>query len=95
MTKLIQQTFDQIAQLPEDQQDSLAIYIQKNLIELLKKSEKENEIDEEEISEYFPADHVITETIKIYEELLGIHIYQIAKRVLLKFQRRSSPASFN
>jgi hypothetical protein len=46
MTKLIQETFEQILQLSEEQQDTLASYLQKHLIELLKKSEKEKRIVE-------------------------------------------------
>jgi len=46
MTKLIQETFEQILQLSEEQQDTLATYIQKHLIELLEKSEKEKRIFE-------------------------------------------------
>jgi hypothetical protein len=74
MTKLIQQTFDQIAQLPEDQQDSLAIYIQKNLIELLKKSEKEKRIAEQK----YTIDDFNAETqqaIKNVEEGKNLSIY--------------------
>lgn len=44
MTKLIQETFEQILQLSEEQQDTLATYLQKHLIELLKKSEKEKRL---------------------------------------------------
>jgi len=44
MTKLIQETFEQILQLSEEQQDTLATYLQKYLIELLKKSEKEKRL---------------------------------------------------
>ena len=74
MTKLIQQTFDQIAQLPEDQKDSLAIYIQKNLIELLKKSEKEKRIAEQK----YTIDDFNAETqqaIKNVEEGKNLSIY--------------------
>jgi hypothetical protein len=46
MTKLIQETFEQILQLSEEQQDTLASYLQKHLIELLEKSEKEKRIAE-------------------------------------------------
>ena len=74
MTKLIQQTFDQIAQLPEEQQNNLAIYIQKNLIELLKKSEKEKRIAEQK----YTIDDFNTETqqaIKNVEEGKNLSIY--------------------
>ncbi len=74
MTKLIQQTFDQIAQLPEDQQDSLAIYIQKNLIELLKKSEKEKRIAEQKYTiDDFNAK--TQQAIKNVEEGKNLSIY--------------------
>jgi len=46
MTKLTQETFEQILQLSEEQQDALATYLQKHLIELLEKSEKEQRIVE-------------------------------------------------
>jgi hypothetical protein len=74
MTKLIQQTFDQIAQLSEEQQDSLAIYTQKNLIELLKKSEKEKRIAEQK----YTIDDFNAETqqaIKNVEEGKNLSIY--------------------
>jgi hypothetical protein len=44
MTKLMQQTFEQILQLSEDQQDTLAIYLQKNIDEILQKAEQEKQI---------------------------------------------------
>lgn len=44
MTKLIQETFEQILQLSEEQQDTLATYLQKHLIELLEQSEKEKRL---------------------------------------------------
>ncbi len=44
MTKLIQETFEQILQLSEEQQDTLATYLHKPLIKLLEKSEKEKRI---------------------------------------------------
>ena len=75
MTKLIQQTFDQIAQLSEEQQDSLAIYIQKNLIELLEKSEAEKRITEQA----YTIDDFNAETqqaIKNIEEGKNLSIYQ-------------------
>ncbi len=75
MTKLIQQTFDQIAQLSEEQQDSLALYIQKNLIELLKKSETEKRITEQT----YTIDNFNAETqqaIKNVEEGKNLSIYQ-------------------
>ena len=74
MTELIQQTFDQISQLPEDQHDSLAIYIQKNLIEILKKSEKEQRIAEQK----YTIDDFNAETqqaIKNVEEGKNLIIY--------------------
>lgn len=46
MTNLIHKTFDQISQLSEDQQNALAIYIQKHLDEFLQKAEKEKRIQE-------------------------------------------------
>jgi hypothetical protein len=47
MTKLIQETFEQISRLPEEQQNTLAIYLQKHLDEVLQKAEKEKRIEEE------------------------------------------------
>ncbi|AOY81505.2 hypothetical protein BJP36_17910 [Moorena producens JHB] len=47
MTKLIQETFEQIAQLSEDQQNALAIYLRKNLAEFLQQAEREKRIEEE------------------------------------------------
>jgi|GEM_PF-2247009 len=46
MTKLIQETFEQISQLNEEQQNTLAIYLQKHLHEFLQKAEKEKRIEE-------------------------------------------------
>ena len=47
MTKLIQETFEQIAQLSEEQQNALAIYLQKHLAEFLQQVEIEKRIEEE------------------------------------------------
>jgi hypothetical protein len=47
MTKLIQENFEQILQLFEEQQDTLATYLQKHLIELLEKLEKKKHITEQ------------------------------------------------
>ncbi|WP_293078566.1 hypothetical protein [Moorena sp. SIO3H5] len=46
MTKLIQETFEQIAQLSEEQQNALAIYLQKHLAEFLQQAEREKRIEE-------------------------------------------------
>ncbi len=46
MTKLMKQTFEQILQLSEDQQNTLAIYLQKNIDEILQKAEQEKQITE-------------------------------------------------
>lgn len=46
MTKLIQETFDQIARLSEEQQDTLATYLQKHLAKFLEQAEKERRIAE-------------------------------------------------
>ncbi|CCI18178.1 conserved hypothetical protein [Microcystis aeruginosa PCC 9807] len=46
MTKLIQETFEQIALLSEEQQDSLATYLKKHLAEFLEEAEKERRIAE-------------------------------------------------
>lgn len=46
MTKLIQETFEQISRLSEDQQNTLAIYLQKHLDEFLQQAEKEKRIQE-------------------------------------------------
>ena len=46
MAKLIQKTFEQILQLSEDQQNTLAIYLQKHLDEFLEQAEKEKRIAE-------------------------------------------------
>jgi biotin-(acetyl-CoA carboxylase) ligase len=46
MTRLIRGTFEQIAQLPEEQQDTLATYLQKHLAEFLAQAEKERRIAE-------------------------------------------------
>ncbi|MEA5536524.1 hypothetical protein [Crocosphaera sp. XPORK-15E] len=46
MTKLIQETFEQILQLPEEQQNTLAIYLRKHLDEFLEQAEKEKRIAE-------------------------------------------------
>ena len=47
MTKLIQETFEQIAQLSEEQQNALAIYLQKHLALILQQAEREKRIEEE------------------------------------------------
>lgn len=47
MTKLIQETFEQISQLSEEQQNALATYLQKHLDEFLQKAEQEKRIEEE------------------------------------------------
>ena len=47
MTKLIQETFEQISRLSEEQQNTLATYLQKHLDEFLQKAEKEKRIEEE------------------------------------------------
>ncbi len=47
MTKLIQETFEQISQLSEEQQNTLATYLQKHLDEFLQKAEQEKRIEEE------------------------------------------------
>lgn len=41
MTKLVQETFEQISQLSQEQQNTLAIYLKKHLDEFLQKAEKE------------------------------------------------------
>jgi biotin-(acetyl-CoA carboxylase) ligase len=46
MTKLIQETFEQIALLSEEQQDSLATYLKKHLAEFLEEAKKERRIAE-------------------------------------------------
>jgi len=46
MTKLIQETFEQIALLSQEQQDSLATYLKKHLAEFLEEAEKERRIAE-------------------------------------------------
>lgn len=46
MTKLIQETFEQISQLSEEQQNTLATYLQKHLEKFLQEAEKEKRIDE-------------------------------------------------
>ncbi|MDJ0601585.1 MAG: hypothetical protein QNJ37_22410 [Crocosphaera sp.] len=46
MTQLIQETFEQILQLSEEQQNMLAIYLQKHLDEFLQQAEKEKRIEE-------------------------------------------------
>ncbi len=46
MTKLIQETFEQISRLSQEQQNTLAIYIQKHLDEFLQQAEKEKRIEE-------------------------------------------------
>lgn len=46
MTKLIQATFEQISQLSEEQQNTLATYLQKHLEKFLQEAEKEKRIDE-------------------------------------------------
>ncbi|MGK7932409.1 MAG: hypothetical protein AB4041_13390 [Microcystaceae cyanobacterium] len=45
MTKLLKATFEQISQLPEEQQNTLAIYLQKHLAECLQEAEKEKRIE--------------------------------------------------
>ena len=45
MTKLIQETFEKISRLSEEQQNTLAIYLQKNLDNFLQKAEKEIRIE--------------------------------------------------
>ncbi len=47
MTKLVQETFEKISRLSEDQQNTLATYLQKHLDEILQKAEKEKRIEEE------------------------------------------------
>ncbi len=47
MTKLIQKTFEQISQLSEEQQNTLATYLQKHLEKFLQEAEKENELTKE------------------------------------------------
>ncbi|WP_202799229.1 MULTISPECIES: hypothetical protein [Moorena] len=46
MTKLIQETFEQIAQLSEEQQNALAIFLQKHLALILQQAEREKRIEE-------------------------------------------------
>jgi hypothetical protein len=46
MTKLIQETFEQISRLSQEQQNTLAIYLQKHLDEFLQQAEKEKRIEE-------------------------------------------------
>ncbi|MDJ0746421.1 MAG: hypothetical protein QNJ32_24075 [Xenococcaceae cyanobacterium MO_167.B27] len=46
MTKLIQETFEQISRLSEEQQNTLATYLQKHLDEFLQQAEKEKRIEE-------------------------------------------------
>ena len=47
MTKLIQETFKQISLLSEEQQNTLANYLQKHLDEFLQKAEIEKRIKEQ------------------------------------------------
>ena len=47
MTKLIQETFKQISMLSEEQQNTLANYLQKHLDEFLQKAEIEKCIEEQ------------------------------------------------
>ncbi len=44
MTKLVQETFELISRLSEEQQNTLATYLQKHLDEFLQKAEKEKRI---------------------------------------------------
>ncbi len=46
MTALMQQTFEQILQFSDEQQNALALYLQKHINELLEKAEKEKQITE-------------------------------------------------
>lgn len=46
MTKLMQETFHHILQLSEEEQNTLAPYLQKHLDEFLKKAEKEKRLAE-------------------------------------------------
>ena len=46
MTGLIKQTFDKISQLSEEKQNTLAVYLQKHMDDLLQKAEKEKRIEE-------------------------------------------------
>jgi biotin-(acetyl-CoA carboxylase) ligase len=46
MIKLIQETFEQIARLSQEQQDTLATYLKKHLAEFLEEAEKERRIAE-------------------------------------------------
>jgi hypothetical protein len=47
MTRLIQETFEQISQLSEEQQNILATYLKKHLHEFLQQAEKEKRIEEQ------------------------------------------------
>ena len=44
--------------------------------------EKFYQIDEEKIREYFPTDHVVTQTLEIYQELLGLKFTVISNAVV-------------
>ena len=46
MTQLIKETFEQISRLSEEQQNTLAMYLQKHLDEFLQKAEQEKRIEE-------------------------------------------------
>lgn len=37
-----------------------------------------HEVDENELQKYFPADHVVNETMKIYQELLGVRFETVS-----------------
>jgi Zn-dependent oligopeptidase len=39
--------------------------------------ETENYFDESEMAKYFPVEHVLNVTFEIYQELLGLQIYQV------------------
>ena len=44
--------------------------------------EKFYAIDEEKIKEYFPTDHVVNQTLEIYQELLGLKFTEIPNAVV-------------
>lgn len=84
LMKAGQEEFERLQQLKRDETQNPEAILQpwdgSFYTNVLK--EKFYAIDEEKIKEYFPTDHVVNQTLEIYQELLGLKFTEIPNAVV-------------